>query len=308
MRPLRNSDPSIYRNISIRTDEARLWVLPSKKNRKLIGGIIARYQEIFHIEIYAYCFLGNHYHLLIRALKRNTDEFLENVNREIARRMNWKNRRKGKFWGRRYDDIPVLSQDDLLEAFVYINTNPTKHGLLRNAGQWPGLTSFHQSLSEEAKTFSFTQYGHPTGQKTTNHQLKLSVLPMFEALSKEQRTEKISELFEKRMARIAEERQAQGEGFMTLEMLAEQVAGTQPKESSTTKRPSCYTKCAELRRQFREKAKHLRQLYTQASFLFRLGKLDQLFPSFTYKPPLHRRSRKIPFTPLPDDYLLPTPA
>ena len=283
-------------------------MLPSKKNRKLIGGIVARYQEIFQIEIYAYCFLGNHYHLLIRAPKGNTDEFLENVNREIARRLNWKNHRKGKFWGRRYDDLEVLSHDDLLEAFLYINTNPTKHGLLRKSGEWPGLTSFHQSLTEEVRTFSFTQYGHPTGEKTTDHKLKLSVLPMFEGLSKEVRQEKILELLNKRMELLAQERQQLGKGFMTLEMLAAQIPGAKPEEVSATKRPKCYSKCAELRRQFKERVKQLRHLYTQASFFFRLGKLDQLFPSFTYKPPLHRRSRKIPFTPLPDDYLLPTPA
>jgi REP element-mobilizing transposase RayT len=75
MRPIRNSDPYIYRLITIRTDEARLWMVPSNSVRELIGGIIARYQEIFKVEIFAYCVLSNHYHLLVRALKGNIDEF-----------------------------------------------------------------------------------------------------------------------------------------------------------------------------------------------------------------------------------------
>jgi len=81
-----------------------MWITPSSNVKKLIGGIIARYQEFLQIEIYAYCILSNHLHLLIKSPNGNTDEFCENVNREIARRLNWKHHREGQFWSRRYDD------------------------------------------------------------------------------------------------------------------------------------------------------------------------------------------------------------
>lgn len=188
-RPLRNTDPEVYRLITIRTQEARLWITPSSNVKKLIGGILARYQEAFEILIYAYCVLGNHFHLLIKAPKGNTDEFCENVNREIARRLNWKHRREGSFWGRRYDDQVVLSEDDLLEAFLYVTTNPTKHGLLRDSSEWPGLNSFHQAISEKTRQFSFYHYSAPEGgERVSTHGLELSILPQFEGLSKAERT------------------------------------------------------------------------------------------------------------------------
>ena len=65
--------------------EARLWIGLSSNVRKILGGILARYQELLEIELYSYCILGNHMHLLARAPKKNMDEFCENVNREIAR-------------------------------------------------------------------------------------------------------------------------------------------------------------------------------------------------------------------------------
>ncbi len=70
--PLRDSDPKIYRLITIRTEEARLWMVPSRNLEKVLGGIVARYQEICGVEIYAYTFLSNHYHLIVRAPKENS--------------------------------------------------------------------------------------------------------------------------------------------------------------------------------------------------------------------------------------------
>ncbi|MCB9030042.1 MAG: hypothetical protein H6619_03250 [Deltaproteobacteria bacterium] len=81
MRELRNRDPEIYRLITIRTVESRLWITPNSKTRKLIGGIVGRYQEIFGIEIV---------------------------------------------------DQQILGDKDLLECFLYVETNATNHGLIED--------------------------------------------------------------------------------------------------------------------------------------------------------------------------------
>ncbi|NBW41897.1 hypothetical protein EBR25_12990 [bacterium] len=51
--PLRTKDPSLYRLITTRTVRAEMWLMPTAKNTKLIGGNIARYQELLGVEIYA---------------------------------------------------------------------------------------------------------------------------------------------------------------------------------------------------------------------------------------------------------------
>jgi REP element-mobilizing transposase RayT len=202
MRPIRNRDPEVFRLITIRTCEARLWISLTSNVRKLIGGIIARYQEIFGIELFAYNVLGNHMHLLVRAPGSNIDEFCENVNREIAKRINWRNKREGKFWGRRYDDQQVLSEDDLVEAFLYVTTNPTKHGLVSNSQDWPGLNSYEHCLTEKDRHFSFNHYSEE--RRVTKHKLKLSVLPAFKKLSKGKRIALIKRLLVERTNEIAE--------------------------------------------------------------------------------------------------------
>jgi len=276
--------------------EARLWIGLSSNVRKLLGGILARYQELLKIELYAYCILGNHLHLIARAPLGNIDEFCENVDREISRRMNWRLKREGKFWGRRYDDQKILTEDDLIEAFLYINTNPTKHGLLANSREWPGLISYDHALSEQDRNFSFQHYSQEL--KVTKHKLKLSVLPPFRKLSAKARRERIFSLLKERSNRLAEERKGK---FLGLGMLLNQPLGEKPLEVSRSPRPRCYTKDAELRREYREMSKLRREAYAFASMRYRVG-LEVEFPGFTFKPPLHRAPRLIRFKPLTAEF------
>ena len=215
VRPLRNTDPSLYRLITLRTADAKLLMRPSKDVNKTLGGVVARYAEILGIEILAYNFLSNHKHILIRAPRGNADEFEENVNREIARRLNWKLHRKGKFWSRRYDDQTVVSEEDLLEAFLYVTTNATRHGLVEHPSQWPGLSSYTQSITEEAKTYSFRHYSVKEGEgKVTHHTLKITPLPQFAYMPKAERLVMVKALIDERARSLCESRRDAGLGFL----------------------------------------------------------------------------------------------
>ena len=223
MRSPRDKNPEAFRLITNRTCEGRLWISPTSNVKKTIGGIISRYQEIFDIELFAYSILGNHLHLIARAPQSNIDEFCENVNREIAKRMNWRNKREGKFWQKRYSDLPILSEDDLLEAFLYVTTNPTKHGLVANSQDWPGLISYDHCLTEKDRRFSFNHYSGE--RRVTKHALKLSVLPAFKKLSKEAQREKIKKRLEERGGVIAKEG---GKAFLGLSALLDQIPDERP--------------------------------------------------------------------------------
>ena len=302
--PLRNKDPNIYRIVTIRTEGAHLWLRPSKDINKIIGGILARYSEIFEVVIYAYVFLSNHYHLLIKSPKSNADEFLENVNRELARRLNWKNHRNGKFWSRRYSEQEVPNEDDLLEAFLYITTNPIRHGMVEQPGSWPGMCSYGQSLTEVAPTYAFYHYSREEAEeRTTYHTLKLTPLPQHEKLSKKERTTEIRKIVQERVSQIVRDRRESGSGFLGVERIKAQDPWSKPLNVSRSPRPHCYSKDASVQREFRRAEVRRRERYSEASIRFRLGDLLTIFPDFTHKPPLHRKPRIIPFTPLQEDYL-----
>jgi hypothetical protein len=227
------------------------------------------------------------------------DEFEENINREFARRLNWKHRREGPLWARRYDDQQILSEGDLLNAFLYVNTNPTKHGLVRNSRDWPGLISFQHCVDEEDRKFFFHRRSKDGwGSSDTEHSLKLSVLPQFRKYSKQQRQKIILDLLKKRMKQLASERASRNEGFLGVKKIREQRAGDRPREVAKSIRPSCYTSCAKLRAQFKRERKDLLEAYARASVRFRLGARHVVFPPYTFLPPTHRLPRILPFRPL----------
>lgn len=276
---------------------------PNRKVRRVIAGIVARYSELLKIEIYALIFLSNHYHLLIKAPQGNADEFEENINREIARRINWINHREGKFWARRYDDQPILNEDDLLEAFLYITTNAVKHGLVSDPAIWPGFNSYNMSITERAETYSFEHHSaEEPHDRITSHTLKITPLPQFAGLSSKKRREKVLELINERTKRLVEERKAKGQGFMNLDDIQAQDPNDVPRSVSRSARPCCYSKSPVVIKGYRRHVRDRRDKYVEASARFRLGDLNAVFPEHSFKPPLHRKPRIGHFKLLPDDY------
>lgn len=276
---------------------------PSKDVNKIIGGIIARYAGILGVKILAVSVLSNHYHLLILCPRGNADEFEENINREIARRLNWKLHREGRFWSRRYSDQEVMTEDDLLEAFLYVSTNATRHGMVEDPAAWPGLSSYKQSITEKPETFPFHHYSAKEGEeKVTYHTLELTPLPQFEKLPKKERILKTEQAFEERTKTLVKDRLDRGKGFLGVANIKAQSPFDKPLSVARSPRPPCYTKDKAIRREFLKAEAQRQDAFKNASMRYRLGELEVGFPEFTFKPPLHRKPRMKPFMELPEDY------
>jgi len=138
---------------------------------------------------------------------------------------------------------------------------------------------------------------------STTHFLKLSVLPPLASLSRKKRQVHIRKLLNERMDNIAKERTEAKKRFLGLQGLKEQIPGEQPHNISRSSRPPCYTMCSALRKKFREQLRMREERYYQASLRFRLGDFEADFPAYSFKPPLHRKPRLEPFTPLSPEFL-----
>ena len=301
--PLRDRNPETIHLVTSRTLNAQLLLRPGADINNMIGSVLARYQEEFKIELFAYVILSNHSHLLLRAPLGNFDEFMENVNREISRRANRLLGRQGKFWHKRYRAQAVLNDKDLEQAFVYVVTNPVKHGAAPHPAEWAGLSSYRQNLSEKPEHFVFMNYSarDPERLKTT-HNLTISPLPSLKGLDKEGRRDLLSRLLEERTAELAAERISQGAGFMTAESVRKIDPFSFPQQSRRSPTGECYSKDPETIKKFRREMRDRRRCYDSASVRYRLGDRSVEFPLYTFKPPLHRRPRIRPFTDMPDDH------
>lgn len=297
-RPLRDRTPFRVHLITIRTIDARIWMVPSLTLNAILGGIIARYQEKFKIEIFAYVVLGNHIHILVMATGSNLDEFAQCVAREFAKRVNRHFNRTGPLWEKRYDDLVVIEEIDAMAGLIYITTNPVKHGLVSSPALWPGLGCYQHIVSGKDQEFKFTHYskrdsdGNPT---QTTHMLKLSPLPGCSDMTQEEYKAEVLKEIDQRTLQLQQERRANGQGFLGVEAILRQKPGSLPKQIARSPRPPCYTGSHIARKEFKISEKERRAAYKEASFKYRLGMLEVEFPEHCYKPPLHRKPRLEPF-------------
>lgn len=289
--------------LSCRTAHSEITLVPQPKLNEIVGGVVARYQEIHKIRLHANIFQGNHYHLAASADEGKIPLFAADMDREIAKRVNRYLGRKGVFWHRRYDDLIAIEEADALEAVLYVTTNAVKHGLVSHPRNWPGVNSYHQLLGAKAKEYSFFHHAAYNRAKRaasargefvrredyeTRHKLVITPLPMFEELSPEERHAKMDALIEERTKVLCDERRQEGKGFLGRKrVLSQPIQGTFPRESNASPRPPCYTKNPEARAEFVKEEKARRESYAEASVEFRSGNYDAVFPEYCLLPPLH---------------------
>ena len=136
--------------ITCRTMQGRFLLRPSKTLRRRIIGVLGRAQELYGVEIHAFTFLSNHYHLLISVddaeqMAQFMNYVQSNVAREAGRLAEWRE----KFWGRRYQAIVVTHEEVAqLERLEYVFAQGCKEGLVARPQDWPGAQSASSLLSD----------------------------------------------------------------------------------------------------------------------------------------------------------------
>ena len=136
--------------VTNRCEQERFFMLPKPKINRLIGAWLAKALRDHGdgIELYAFVFLSNHFHLLLRDTKGRLAEFMWYLQLNLARAVNRHLGRRGHFFSREYDAVPVLTDADLEERYAYIVTNAVKAGLVEKAEDWPWLRVDREAFPE----------------------------------------------------------------------------------------------------------------------------------------------------------------
>ncbi|MFT4062850.1 MAG: transposase [Edaphocola sp.] len=105
-------------------------------------------------EIYAYCLLKNHFHILLR-IKDNApvaDEKLHlpfsNLFNAYAKAINKKYNRDGSLFKERYKRKRITDEQYLINTIIYIHLNPVKHGFSDTFDDYP-FSSFGSIISDK---------------------------------------------------------------------------------------------------------------------------------------------------------------
>lgn len=138
--------------VTRRTLYRRFRMIPKKRIRGIQKYIMTRAALEAKIEIHQYVFLGNHYHILLtdNPLFSTVSEFLERMNRWLARVLNSIQGTRGYFWDSEPSHIVEALDREAAEALmVYIALNAQRAGLASGPGGWIGLESLIADVGTE---------------------------------------------------------------------------------------------------------------------------------------------------------------
>jgi putative transposase len=113
---------------------------------ELLRTTVRAVRGIHPFAMFAYVFLPDHFHLLIRPLEDSTTSaIMHSLKLNFLR--NWRSMPgvdpPGRFWQKRYWDHVIRDESDHQRHLDYIHYNPVKHGLASRPEDWP-----HSSFSE----------------------------------------------------------------------------------------------------------------------------------------------------------------
>jgi putative transposase len=86
---------------------------------------------------FAYCLMGNHFHLAIETPEANIAQGMHALNRWYAQRFNWRHDRTGHLFGAPYHTELIERESHFLEVSRYVVRNPVRAKLCRRPEDWP---------------------------------------------------------------------------------------------------------------------------------------------------------------------------
>ena len=115
------------------------------------------------VEIFAFCFMPNHIHLLLKQLRENgISKFMKKVDIGYANYFNKKYERKGHFFQGRFRAVHIKTTEQLQNVFVYIHTNSIS--LLEPKWKEKGIRR-PREIIEFLESYKWSSYSDYLGKK-----------------------------------------------------------------------------------------------------------------------------------------------
>ena len=110
--------------------------------------VIKQSKEKSEFELYGYCLMGNHVHLLLREGMESLSLTMQRICSSFVYWYNWKYDRLGHLFQERYKSEVVENKAYLLTVLRYIHLNPIKAGIT-NSVEGHRWNSYHEYLLKQ---------------------------------------------------------------------------------------------------------------------------------------------------------------
>lgn len=108
-----------------------------KQDYKKFIQILIDCKRISKFELYAYCLMPNHIHLLIKENDEDISKIMKRIGCRFVYWYNAKYQRVGHLFQDRFRSEPIETDDYFLCALRYIHQNPVKGKLVENCAEYP---------------------------------------------------------------------------------------------------------------------------------------------------------------------------
>lgn len=302
-RPVRMLNAGEIFLVTARCFQRRLLLCPSPETVEVLGGVLARAVRVHGVELYAFSFLSNHVHLIVRAPRGNLPTFMQylltNISKKVGKLVGW----RGSFWERRYSAEPILDEAALLERVGYLLAHGVKEGLVRHCRDWPGLSCLPLMLDGQARSFrwfNWTRRSSGNARRVVRalldarwaepEELQLTPLPNPDL----QRPGALRRFLLRAVNAIEKRAARQHRQVLGRDGVLNQRPHSKPRPAERTPRPPCHTSVAGMLEAFLERYRSFAEAYRCASIRWRSGDLTASFPEGAIKPFLWPRSTVMP--------------
>lgn len=97
---------------------------------------IAYYKTISNYELYGYCLMDNHIHLLVREIDESISKAVKRISSSYVYWYNQKYDRLGHLFQERFKSEAVETDEHFLMILRYIHQNPVKAGITKDMGKY----------------------------------------------------------------------------------------------------------------------------------------------------------------------------
>lgn len=150
-KPREYSSTGIY-HVMVRGNE-RKEIFHENEDRKRFLYILEQKKSKKEYDLYAYCLMDNHAHLIIKENMDHITRIMKRINTSYASYYNKKYGRVGHVFQDRYKSEVIEQESYLLEVIRYVHNNPVKARLVDDPKDYP-WSSFHLFLDHSKHKFA----------------------------------------------------------------------------------------------------------------------------------------------------------
>jgi putative transposase len=128
--------PDVLYHVGSRGVEKRSIFERAPRDREVFVDLLDEVVRRFHWRLYAYCLMGNHFHLVLDTPEANLSAGMQHLKGEYAQWLNGAAGREGVLFERRFWSRVALHESFVLELSRYVVLNPVRVGWVRSPEEW----------------------------------------------------------------------------------------------------------------------------------------------------------------------------